>query len=142
MQYWALINNVKVGPLSPEQILALGATPETLVWTQGLQQWVPAANVAEFGFSNTSRNNTYNLPPCPDTYFAWAIVLMLMCCLPAGIVAVIYSSSVESRYSRGDYEGALKASNNAKIWCIVSIVLGLIGAPAALFSGMPFNWFI
>ncbi len=137
MQYWALINNVKVGPLSPAEILALGATPDTLVWTQGFQQWVPAASVAEFGFRNFTQ-----LPPCPDTYFAWSIVLMLLCCLPAGIVAIVYSSSVESRYSRGDYEGALKASNNAKIWCIISFVLGLIGAPAAIFTGVPFNWFI
>lgn len=141
MQYWALINNVKVGPLSPAEILALGATPDTLVWTQGFQQWVPAASVTEFGFSSYNHHGN-NLPPCPDTYFAWAIVLMLICCLPAGIVAIIYSSSVESRYARGDYEGALRASNSARTWCIVSFVLGLIGAPAAIFTGVPFNWFI
>lgn len=142
MQYWALINNVKVGPLSPAQILALGATPDTLVWTQGWQQWVPAASVIEFGFQTRNNHSNNNLPPCPDTYFAWAIVLTLMCCLPAGIVAVVYSSSVESRYSIGDYEGALKASERAKIWCIVAFVLGLIGAPVAIFTGMPFNWLI
>ncbi len=138
MQYWALINNVKVGPLSPAQILALGATPDTLVWAQGWPQWAPAASVPEFGFNNTRSN----LPPCPDSYFAWAIVLTLLCCLPAGIVAIVYSSSVETKYSQGDYEGALKASNNAKMWCIISFVFGLIGAPAAIFSGIPFNWFI
>ena len=55
---------------------------------------------------------------------------------------MVYSSSVESHYTRGDYEGALKASDRAKIWCIVTFVLGLIGAPVAIFTGMPFNWFI
>lgn len=136
MQYWALINNVKVGPLSPAEILALGATPDTYVWTNGWQQWAPAASVPEFGFHSRTA-----LPPCPDTYLAWAIVLTLVCCLPAGIVALVKSSTVESRYSHGDYEGAVRASNSARTWCIVAFVLGLICAPVSIFTGLPFSWF-
>lgn len=62
----------------------------------------------------------------PPTYMLWAILSLVLCCMPAGIVAVIMSSQVSSRYYRGDYEGARKASRNTEIWIIVSFVLGVL----------------
>lgn len=51
---------------------------------------------------------------------------MICCCMPAGIVAIIYSASVSSRYFARDYAGARRASRNAQIWIIVSIVTGIV----------------
>lgn len=65
-------------------------------------------------------------PPMPPTYLVWAILATLCCCLPAGIVAIIYSANVSSKYYAADYEGASRTSRNAEIWIIVSIVLGII----------------
>lgn len=68
-------------------------------------------------------------PPMPPTYLAWSIVAMLVCCVVTGIVALIYSTKVSSRYYAGDYEGARKASENTAIWLAVTIVCGLIAIP-------------
>ncbi len=65
-------------------------------------------------------------PPMPPTYMVWAILSMLCCCFPAGIVATIYAASVSSRYFARDFEGARRASRNAEIWIIVSIVAGIV----------------
>lgn len=65
-------------------------------------------------------------PPMPSTYMIWAILSMICCCMPAGIVAIIYSASVSSRYFARDYAGARRASRNAQIWIIVSIVTGIV----------------
>ncbi|PWA99956.1 CD225/dispanin family protein, partial [Paramuribaculum intestinale] len=67
--------------------------------------------------------------PMPPTYLAWSIVAMLVCCVVTGIVALIYSTKVSSRYYAGDYEGARKASENTAIWLAVTIVCGLIAIP-------------
>lgn len=66
--------------------------------------------------------------PMPSTYLALAIIMAIFCCTVPGIVAIIFSSQVASRYANGDYEGARKASRNTEIWIIVSFVLGVMSA--------------
>ncbi|MCM1504653.1 MAG: CD225/dispanin family protein [Muribaculum sp.] len=127
MRYWAIINNVKVGPAEPEQLLSYGLTSETLVWCQGWTQWFKAGFVDEFrpwlGLYNDMPSNR---PPMPQSYLAWSLIATLLCCLPLGIVAVIYSTLVESRYAAGNYAGSLRASETAKGWCIASAIAGFL----------------
>lgn len=66
--------------------------------------------------------------PMPPTYLVWSVIITLVCCLIPGVVAIIYSANVSSKYYAGDIEGAKRASRNAQIWCIVSIVAGIIWA--------------
>lgn len=65
--------------------------------------------------------------PMPPTFMLWAVLATICCCLPAGVVAIVFSSSVSSKYFARDYKGARRASRNAEIWIIVSIVAGIIG---------------
>lgn len=67
--------------------------------------------------------------PCPPTNLVWAILTTLLCCLPAGIVAIIYATRVTSKYNAGDLEGAKRASETGAWWCIASIILGIICQP-------------
>lgn len=62
----------------------------------------------------------------PPTYLVWAVVMTVLCCLPAGIVAIIFACQVSSKFYAGDYAGALLASERAQIWIIVSFVLGVM----------------
>ena len=62
------------------------------------------------------------MPPRPDSYLVWSILVTVLCCLPLGIVAIVKSSQVDSRYNSGDYQGSLKASDEAKKLCIISAV--------------------
>ncbi len=65
-------------------------------------------------------------PPKPGTYLAWSIVVALLCCIPFGIVAIVYSTKVNSRYADGDYAGAEKASERTQLWIIAAIVGGIL----------------
>jgi len=58
-------------------------------------------------------------------YLAFSILATILCCLPAGIPAIIYSAQVNSKLLAGDLAGAQAASNNAKLWCWISFGLGL-----------------
>jgi hypothetical protein len=66
-------------------------------------------------------------PPRPlRTYMVPAVLSTLLCFLPTGIAAIVYASQVASKQQVGDYAGALAASQKAKTWVIVTVVLGLI----------------
>ena len=70
--------------------------------------------------------------------------------LPAGIVAIVFSSQVNGRLAAGDYNGAVRASTNAKTWCwvgfglmmaavviwIVYLFLVLVLGIASIFEGV------
>lgn len=63
---------------------------------------------------------------CPPAYLAWSIISMLICCIPLGVVAIIFSAQVKPAWRQGDIAKARRASERAQ-WCIIlSISLGLI----------------
>lgn len=62
----------------------------------------------------------------PPTYLVWSVIMTILCCTIPGIVAIIYSAKVSSKFYQGDIEGSRRASHNAEIWIIVSFVLGVL----------------
>ena len=66
-------------------------------------------------------------PIKPDNYLVWAILCTLLCCLPLGIVSIVYSSKVDSLYNAGDYAGAQDAANKAKNWATWGAIAGVVG---------------
>jgi hypothetical protein len=74
------------------------------------------------------------------TYLAQSIIVTLLCCMPAGIPAIVYSSMAMSKNSEGDYEGAARCAKKASTWGWVSFGVGLTvsvlyGIVAALGNG-------
>jgi len=90
---------------------------------------------------------SYGATPPPsgsvNNYLVWSILTTLLCCLPFGVVAIIYSTQVDSKLRMGDYYGALDASKKAKMWCIISASISgafiaiyfIFGVLGAIFSG-------
>jgi hypothetical protein len=58
-------------------------------------------------------------------YLVFAILTTVLCCLPAGIPAIVYAAQVNGKLQAGDIAGAQLASKNAKMWCIISAGVGL-----------------
>ena len=73
--------------------------------------------------------------PYVPNHLIWAIAATIFCCLPAGIVAIVYAAQVNGMLDAGDYIGARRASRNAKIWAIVSMAAAAaqLGLAAALY---------
>ena len=63
--------------------------------------------------------------PVPN-YLVYAILTTVFCCLPFGIVSIVYAAQVNSRAAGGDRLGALDASSKAKTWALVSFFCGLV----------------
>jgi interferon-induced transmembrane protein/zinc ribbon protein len=67
------------------------------------------------------------LPPgaTVPNYLVFAILTTVFCCLPAGIPAIVYAAQVNGKLQAGDLAGAQMASKNAKMWCLISLGVGL-----------------
>jgi hypothetical protein len=67
-------------------------------------------------------------PPAPkvENYLIPSIFATLCCCLPLGVVALIYAAQVNSKLAAGDIAGAQLASKNAKLWMTIGICVGLL----------------
>ena len=64
-------------------------------------------------------------PNIPN-HLVWAILVMTFCCQPTGIVAIVYAAQVNGKIDAGDYAGARRASNSARTWANVSMILGFV----------------
>jgi ABC-type Fe3+-siderophore transport system permease subunit len=85
--------------------------------------------------------NTYTPPPPSQPYggapaaggpavpnYLWqSIVVTLCCCLPLGVVGIIFAAQVNSKLAQGDIAGARDASQKAKMFTMIGFVVGLIG---------------
>ena len=54
-------------------------------------------------------------------------IISLFCCLPLGIVGVIFAAQVNGKVAAGDTAGALESAKKAKMFSFIAIGLGLLG---------------
>lgn len=71
------------------------------------------------------RNNS-GAPSSGTPYMILAIFTILMCCMPLGIVAIIYASRINGLLRNGDYAGARESAKKVKLFSIIGIIGGLI----------------
>ena len=70
--------------------------------------------------------------PCPPTNLVWAIIATVLCCMPLGVVAIVFAAQVKTKYYAFGYEEAKKYSDRAA-WCVIgSVVLSILITPLQL----------
>ena len=137
MKYYMHIGGQQVGPYEENELPSHGLTASTMVWREGMPDWVAASQVPELGHllppiqqppsyqpqPGYGPQQPYGArPPMPDTYMVWAILATLLCCLPFGIVSIVKASQVSTLYYQGNYAEARAASRAARNWAIASAV--------------------
>ncbi len=75
-------------------------------------------------------------PTMIRSYMPWAIAVTLLCFLPTGIAAIVYASRVSTYSAAGRWDSALEASRKAKLWTIISAVVGLSFAVIIFFAAL------
>lgn len=56
--------------------------------------------------------------PAISNNLIWAILATLFCCLPLGIVSIIYAAKVDGLVAAGNYAAAQEAADKAKSWAM------------------------
>ena len=64
--------------------------------------------------------------PTIPNYLVQSILVTLCCCLPLGVVAIVFAAQVNSKLAAGDIAGAQDASQKAKMFCWIGFGLGLV----------------
>lgn len=59
-------------------------------------------------------------------YMVPAILATIFCCVPAGVVSIIFAAQVNGKIAAGDIAGATESSRKAKMFMFVTIGLGLL----------------
>ena len=67
-----------------------------------------------------------NTPRNVPNYLVPAILGTIFCCLPLGIVSIVFAAQVNGKLAAGDFVGAVQCSKQAKMWCWINFGLGLI----------------
>ena len=78
--------------------------------------------------SNECPNCQTVLPPPVQikSYLAQSIIVTLCCCIPFGIVAIVYAARVSGLVAVGDIAGAQAASRKANMWSWIAFGCGLV----------------
>ncbi len=92
---------------------------------------------------NPEINQPMNQGVRPKNYLVESILVTILCCLPLGIVGIVFASQVNSKYDTGDFAGAEKASSQAKQFMMWGLIIGVVAIVAyfaifgaAIFAGM------
>jgi hypothetical protein len=146
MQWYFSKGGTQMGPVSLDELRAKIASGEVtgadMVWREGFPDWKPASEIPELAVLRVvpqpmavapqpgvpAQASPYH-PPATTAYsqgmlipnYLWqSIVVTIFCCWPLGIPAIVYAAKVDGMKARGDIQGAVTASNNAKTWCWVA----------------------
>lgn len=75
------------------------------------------------------QNNFNGMPQEPVNwvpYLILSIISTLCCCLPFGVVGIVFSAKINSAMLAGNLEEAQNNAKMARIWIIVSFAIGLL----------------
>ena len=142
--YYLTPQNEQRGPVDASQLSTYGVNANTMVWTEGMPQWAPASQVPELrpflapavpqpappptpqpAYAAPQQSAPQTATQKPGNNMALAVLTTVLCCLPLGIVSIVYAQKVDGLYFAGDYAGALEASKNARKWAIIGMIAGI-----------------
>ena len=63
--------------------------------------------------------------PFSENWLVEAILVTLLCCLPFGVVGIIFAAQVNTKQQAGDMEGAEKSRREAAKWTKIGFWVGL-----------------
>ena len=84
---------------------------------------------------------TFSPPSSPvyehiPNYLVQAILVTVCCCLPAGIVSIVFAAQVNGKIASGDIIGARRASESAKTWAWAAFWLQIVSYVILVFIAL------
>jgi hypothetical protein len=103
--------------------------PEPQTQGQGIAGSPPlGGSGAGYGYGSYP-GQSYSRAPLvnkPKSNLVSGILVTLFCCLPFGIVSIVYAAQVDTKWNAGDWHGAERASRSAKNWALAGLLSGIV----------------
>lgn len=157
MMYYIMYNGQQMGPMPAEQLRNYGLNPQSMVWGEGMPNWVAASTVPELAAMMNGTQQPYGpqiqqpaygatmplgnrgMQPMVqpvDNHMAMAIIAtvvsFLFSCIGVifGILAIVKANQVNTYVAQGLDDAARQASDSAKkncYWAFGFAAVGFIG---------------
>lgn len=121
MQQWYIVyNGQEVGPMSKEQLLSYDINPNSMVWSEGMPQWVPAYTIPELMDLIKNRPRPmYHAAPAPEKD---KIVAGLLAILLGGLgIQYFYIGK-----TKGGIITILLSLVTCGLWQIITLIQGIL----------------
>lgn len=146
MSWYYSKNGTQIGPIAEDELSAKIKSGEVsstdLIWQEGMPDWKPFSQVPAFQGSiaqippqispqggvpmvQPPAMSAGQYPQIPN-YLWQSIVATVLCCMPFGVVGIVFAAKVDGLVARGDLAGAQAASKSAKTWTSVAVGSGLL----------------
>lgn len=90
-------------------------------YQQGYQQSYQQGGYQQGGYQPGGYQPQAAPPPGlykPESGLVWGILTTIFCCLPFGIVSIVYATKVDSMWYMGNYQAAMDYAKKAKNWAM------------------------
>lgn len=76
-------------------------------------------------------------PPRPvDTWLWQSIAVTVLCCMPLGLVGIVFAAQAQGALSAGNHAEARRKADTARSFTIAGFVLGLLLVPFVFLAGI------
>jgi len=136
----------RIGPINLEAVRQMAASGRIsagdLVWTEGMANWQRADTQPWFSGGGAPPPQLAPMNPVdsgglfkggeafvqsePPSLLVWSIVVLLCCCIPGGIVGLIYGNRAKKEFAQGNPQAAWAAYETGKNWLIWSAIIGVV----------------
>lgn len=127
--YYLSVDGEKMGPYTLDDLKKIPLTAKTLVWIEERGVWSEAEELSELSSllpqSTDAEPHLFTYKAPPKTWFVESILVTIFCCMPFGVVGLVYAIQVRSMIEIGRLDLAEKFSKQAKIWTVISFFIGL-----------------
>lgn len=119
------------GPYTFEELKKYALTARTYVWVDGEEGWKTADQVEELRpfLTRTSEQqdvyNKQNFIPV-KTWLAESIIVTIFCCMPFGIIGIVYAVKVQMMNTERQMDLARQYSDKAKNWLLWGVAAGFV----------------
>ena len=164
MMYYIMYNGQQMGPMPAEQLRNYGLNPQSMVWGEGMPNWVAASTVPELAAMMNGSQQPYGpqiqqpaygatmplgnrgMQPIAqpvDNHMALAIIAtvvsFLFSCIGVifGILAIVKANQVNTFVAQGLDDAARQASDSAKknsYWAFGFAAFGFIATIAVYWN--------
>lgn len=156
-RYYIIEHGRQAGPFTAEELRYRNLNAKTMVWREGLADWVEAGTLPEFHgtlapewnpeaqAASSRSEGEWNQEYIPHTnWLPWAIVTTVLGCMTScitlilGIIGIVQANKANEYFSRGMVEQGESANNIAKTMVIIGLVMvgiAIIGVIALFTCG-------
>ena len=106
----------------------------SMLCPEGGSEWVSASTILPTGITAQAAPLTSSGVPWIPVSLTGPILTTLFCCIPGGIVSIVYASKANTLGATGMLAQANQAKSTSSTWLIVSLILGFLLNGAWLLS--------